>query len=121
MRRAGKAVGFPRYPAVADVIPAVKAAGALVAIAHPRGYFNECDRGRMDALRLECQLDGIECAHPGVPEELTPVYRQYCEDHGLFSTGGSDCHTEEDIAEKFALHGGPDEWLDELLDRLDDR
>ena len=121
MRRAGKAVGFPRYPAVADVVPAVKEAGALIAIAHPRGYFNECDRDRMDALRLECQLDGIECAHLSVPPELTPQYRQYCEEHGLFSTGGSDCHTEEDIAEKFALHGGPDEWLGEFLDRLDGR
>ncbi len=90
-----------------------------MAIAHPFGYFRKDSVERMDALRLECSLDGIECAHPGVPPEFTGKYREYCERHGLFSTGGSDCHTDEDVATGFAGHGGPDEWLDEFLDRLD--
>ena len=65
MSRAGAATRFPPYPHVKDAMPAVKEAGALVAIAHPFGYFREDDVERMDALRVECSLDGIECAHPG--------------------------------------------------------
>ncbi len=121
LKQARGKVHFPPYPHVADVVPVVKRAGALVAIAHPHGYFNQGDISRMDALRAECQLDGIECAHPGVPPEYTLRYREYCVQHGLFSTGGSDCHTDEEIQQKFAGHGGPDEWLDEFLSRLDNR
>ncbi|MDE3259388.1 MAG: PHP domain-containing protein [Gemmatimonadota bacterium] len=119
MARAGAATRFPPYPHVRDAMPAVKEAGALVAIAHPFGYFREDDVERMDALRVECSLDGIECAHPSVPPEFTAKYREYCERHGMFSTGGSDSHTDEDVETGFAGHGGPDEWLDEFLNRLD--
>jgi len=118
MKRARQKVAFPPYPHVGDVVPVVKSLGVLVAIAHPHGYFLQGDRDRMDVLRQECRLDGVECAHPSVPEEFVGVYRDYCEENGLFSTGGSDCHSAEDIETKFAAHGGPDEWLDELLDRL---
>ena len=72
----------------------------------------------MDKLRLECQLDGIECAHRQVPPEFTPIYRAYCVEHGLFSVAGSDSHTLGDIQELFAGHGGADEWLYEFLDCL---
>jgi predicted metal-dependent phosphoesterase TrpH len=118
MARAHKDIPVPPYPQVEDVIPAVKSVGVKVAIAHPHGYFKSGDRARMDALRQECQLDGIECAHPSVPADFTPIYRAYCVEHGLFSVGGSDAHSDEDIQEKFAAHGGPDEWLDEFLDHL---
>ena len=110
---------FPPYPGVADVVPAVKEAGAVVAIAHPYGYFNKHDLDRMDMLRDECGLDGIECANPGaVPPEYTERYRDYCLAHGLFSVGGSDSHSERDLADRFARHGGANEWLDGFLDCL---
>ena len=118
MSRAGAATRFPPYPHVKDAMPAVKEAGALVAIAHPFGYFREDNVERMDALRTECSLDGIECAHPVCPRRsrrIPGILRRY----GLFSTGGSDCHTDEDVERGFAGHGGPDEWLDEFLERLD--
>ena len=119
--RAGAAVAAPPYPAVEKVIPAVKESGALVAIAHPHGYFAQGDRNRMDHLVDECLLDGVECAHPSVPEDFTQVYRSYCEEKKLFSTGGSDCHSDEHVQTKFAVHNGEEEWLDEFLDRLDGR
>ena len=110
--RMRKAVPFPL---VDEVLPVLKEAGIKVAIAHPHGYFNRGDRARMDALRQECQLDGIECAHRRVPPEFTQIYREYCVEHGLFSVGGSDSHTVGDIQGLFADHGGADEWLDEFL------
>jgi len=116
--RMREAVPSPPYPPVDEVLPVLKEAGIKVAIAHPHGYFNQGDRTRMDTLRQECRLDGIECAHRQVPPEFTPIYREYCVEHGLFSVGGSDSHTVGDIQELFAGHGGADEWLDEFLDCL---
>ena len=118
MERAAQAVPFPECPNVKDVVSAVKGDGVRVAIAHPHAYFDEGDVDRMDLLREECGLDGVECAHSSVPEEFTPVYREYCKRHGLFSTGGSDCHSDADINRVFATHGGPDEWLEEFLNRV---
>lgn len=121
MERAREHAISPKYPDVSRVIPAVKAAGGLIAIAHPFGYFRKHDLKHMDALRELFQLDGIECAHPKVPPEYGALYRAYCEQHGLFSTGGSDCHDESAIEPKFARHGGPAEWLDEFLTAIDNR
>ncbi len=119
MERVRMAVPGPPYPDVARVVPAVKAAGMLVAVAHPYHYFRQYDEARMDAIRELCTLDGIECAHPSVPPEYGRRYRAYCERHGLFSTGGSDCHDEAGIDPSFGRHGGSAEWLDEILARLD--
>lgn len=119
LERAEKGCRFPQYPDVATVLPLVKDAGALVAIAHPFGYFKQADIYRMDALREECGFDGIECAHPEIPVEYSPVYRSYCEKHGLFSTGGTDCHTDDAAAlENFACHAGEESWLEEFLERI---
>ncbi|MBE7465333.1 MAG: PHP domain-containing protein [Planctomycetes bacterium] len=107
------------YPPAAEVVPVLKAAGVLVALAHPHGYFNQGDRARMDTLRAELQLDGIECAHPGVPPEFTPVYRAYCVEHGLVSVGGTDNHSDEEAHAHLGRHLGAAEWLAEFLERLD--
>lgn len=110
------------YPAVERVVSAVKQAGGLVVIAHPaRIYFRGNDLHRMDALREECGLDGIECAHPSVPQELTVFYRAYCRKHGLVSTAGSDAHNPADVqpsSRHFGCQSGEDEWLEEFLERL---
>lgn len=108
---------MPDYPEYDRVIPAVKKAGGVVVIAHPFGYFLKDDRGRMDELREMFMLDGIECAHHSVPEEMTPFYRAYCRGHGLLSSGGSDLH--RPVFEDFARHCGKTEWLDELLERVE--
>lgn len=107
---------MPNYPEYNVVVPAVKKAGGVVIIAHPYGYFLKNDRNRMDQLREMLQLDGIECAHKSVPPEMTPFYREYCREHGLLSSAGSDLHTPD--PEKFAVHCGSPEWLDELLERV---
>lgn len=125
-----KTFSTPPYPAVERVVPAVKEAGGIVVIAHPARYFLNDDIKRMDALRAECQLDGIECAHKSVSADLTKYYRQYCLKHDLVSTGGSDSHHPESVIPtpsmnnsslepRFARHIGEEEWLDQFLERLD--
>ena len=119
LTRAEQAVAVPPYPSVEYVVPAIKAAKVQVAIAHPYGYFDGANRSRMDALVDECGLDGVECAHLSVPLEFTPVYRDYCEEKGLFSTAGTDCHSDDVIERMLTCHGGQEAWLDEFLERLD--
>lgn len=109
----------PQYPSVEDVIPTIKKAGALVVIAHPFGYFNKNDLKRMDRLKAECGLDGIECAHPSIPEEFTAFYREYCKKNSLLSTAGTDCHTSEQLQLRLGKHTGSEGWCRELLERLD--
>ena len=120
-RRVFEKYPFPPYPRVTDVVPVLKDLDVLVAIAHPYNYFNGCDEARMDALREEIGFGGIECAHKSIVPELREKYREYCVRHGLFSVGGSDCHRDEDVADRFARHGGAEEWLDEFLERLNGR
>lgn len=119
-----KGPALPHYPEYDFVLPAVKRAGGTVFIAHPTNYFKINDLKRMDALREMLQFDGIECAHTSVPHELTPFYRQYCLDHGLLSTSGSDQHCAPDdpfhfcSETLFARHIGEKRFLDEILERI---
>ena len=117
-------ITLPPYPEYDFVLPAVKRAGGLVFIAHPHGYFRKNDLARMDELREMLDFDGIECAHSEIPLELTPFYRQYCKDHGLLSTAGSDTHSAPDGKFvfcgqcTFANHTGEKRYLEEILERI---
>lgn len=119
-RQAMQDFSRPPWVEAARLVEIVRKSGGILCLAHPFAYFQGADPRRMDALREECGLDAIECAHPKVPAELTPVYRAYCVRHGLASTGGSDSHFIEDIETGFARHGGGDDWLDEFLERIGD-
>lgn len=115
---------LPPYPDYDVVLPAVKAAGGLVFIAHPTRYFRRDDLNRMDTLREMLQFDGIECAHNSVPDELSPFYREYCLKHKLLSTAGSDCHSLEGLPYRFCpeheigVHNGITAWRDEIAERV---
>lgn len=131
MESVNQSVGNLEYPPVEEAVAAVKEAGGLIVIAHPVNYFLEADRRRMDALREECALDGIECSQHKIPVNFTPIYRAYCQEHNLFSTAGSDSHRPADLlpldqqtptaraARSFATHIGEDEWLNEFLSVAD--
>lgn len=108
-----------------DIIDAVHDAGGIVLIAHPAGYFKGRNEARMDEIFEALKLDGIECAHPSVPEENTNFYRAYCRKHRLLSSGGTDCHEDPPHAylklspgRDMAFHAGAPEWLDEILERV---
>lgn len=119
---------FPSYQPIERVVPAVKEAGGVVVLAHPARYLGD-DLEKLDVVRQEFGLDGLECAHPTVSPELTALYRDYCLKHGMISTGGSDSHgpaTFETPQEwgynrkpTFGSHLGEERWLDEFLERLD--
>lgn len=118
LSRAGMRVPRPTYPEAGRVVPALKQVGALIAMAHPHGHCPDADAAKLDALREECGLDGLECAHTSMPAGLSPRFREYCVQRGLFSVAGSDCHLDHDTKTLFARHGGCEEWLDEFLAQL---
>ncbi len=119
-----KGMGYPDY---SEVVPVLKEEGCLIFIAHPFGYFKGCDVERMDNIREILRLDGIECAHPSVPSEMTPKYREYCLANNLLSSGGSDAHAEwnndflgiDGSRVQIGGHCGQDEWLEEIMNRID--
>lgn len=114
---------MPDYPEYDQVIPAVKAAGGLVFIAHPYNYFNKLDRKRMDEMREMLNFDGIECAHPSIPAEASDILRDYCLEHKLLSSAGADIHQATPVHNgsctlEFTGHCGKTLWLDEILERV---
>ncbi len=63
-------------------------AGGLVALAHPK--LNSADETIPDLVRLG--LDGIEVYHAKHSPTDVERYKDVADRHGLFKTGGSDCH-----------------------------
>ncbi len=109
-------VDCPDYPEYDIVVPHVKRVGGIVLMAHPCDYFKQFDEKKLDELREMLQLDGFECAQTNMPPEANEFYRAYCKKRGLLSSAGTDIHHAP--FDRLGGHGGPDEWLDELLERV---
>ncbi|MBC7960896.1 MAG: PHP domain-containing protein [Vallitaleaceae bacterium] len=77
-----------------EIIRDIKAAGAIVILAHPPAYVQE---GFMSLEQMEQWVDfgiqGMECYSPYYknPED-SGYYVNFCNEKGLFISGGSDCH-----------------------------
>lgn len=93
--RYGCDYGSYPFPPVAEVIAAVHKAGGKAALAHPCNWFDAEDPEalyrHLDTLR-EMGLDGVECHYPANSPEMTRLCREYCREHGLLITAGSDDH-----------------------------
>lgn len=78
-----------------QVIKDIKEAGAIAVLAHPPAY--TAHGGFMDFEQLNMWKDfgiqGIECYSPYYknPTDCN-YYIKYCNDNGLYISGGSDCH-----------------------------
>jgi predicted metal-dependent phosphoesterase TrpH len=110
--------GTPDIPFADDVAPDMKAGGAIAVLAHPHFLADNDLERNLDALTEELMLDGIECAHPKVASERTPLLRSYCLAHGLVSTAGSDNHSAGGVRDRLGMHEGEQAWLDEFLERI---
>ena len=73
------------------VVDAIHAADGAAVLAHPEVTFGDkMEEGLLAAL--ECGIDGVECYYPKHSPELVQRLRDFCEEHGLLMTAGSDCH-----------------------------
>lgn len=80
---------------LAAVVAAVHHDGGVCLLAHPghsEGGFVTYDELRLDKLRSEVPVDGLEVYHPKHTPAQTEIYRKYAEQHHLLISAGSDSH-----------------------------
>lgn len=93
--RYGCDYGSYPFPPIGAVIDAIHGAGGRAVLAHPCNWFDanrpEELLAHLDALR-GMGLDGIECHYPAHTPRMTALCREYCGEHKMLITAGSDDH-----------------------------
>jgi predicted metal-dependent phosphoesterase TrpH len=92
----------PKYPLSPEEASAlVRGAGGKIILAHPndpngtslisitKDLNEQAEIIRQNMLGI---IDGIECWHSRHDAATTQHYIEFCQKHGLLTTGGSDCH-----------------------------
>ena len=77
-------------PSIEKVIRIIRECGGLAFLAHPFVY-SESIINALDEV-VSCGLDGIECYYGTFNEEQKQFLEAYCDENGLFKSGGSDHH-----------------------------
>jgi len=80
------------YLSVEETVNIIKNAGGKAFLAHPYGYFEDDYKEFLDSIVSLNALDGIECYHSLHSAENTSFLLDYCAEHKLYSSGGSDYH-----------------------------
>lgn len=80
------------YPNVQEIAALIKKAGGKSFLAHLYGYFTDDYKELLDSMVSLNALDGLECYHSLHDMEKTNHLLQYCKDHNLYASGGSDYH-----------------------------
>lgn len=86
----GKPFHIPRQlPPAEEVIRIIHKAGGVAVMAHPVKNIAAVEQ----LLPLvEMGLDGLEILHPSHSAGIRQMYRQFCDEHHLLTSGGSDFH-----------------------------
>nr|WP_312292691.1 PHP domain-containing protein [Clostridium chromiireducens] len=80
------------YPTVPEIADTIKKAGGKSFLAHLYGYFADNHREFLDSIISLNALDGIECYHSLHSMDKTKFLLNYCDEHNLYKSGGSDYH-----------------------------
>ncbi len=101
-----------KYPSVQEVIEEIHGAGGIAVLSNP-GYYDNFDELE-DYVDLG--LDGVEVWCPGNTDYQTQELMDFCKEHKLLMTGGSDFHGiygRESVT--VGQYSTPQEHLDKLL------
>lgn len=79
-------------PTIPEVAALIKKAGGKAFLAHLYGYFADDHKEFLDSMVSLNALDGIECYHSLHTIENTKYLLNYCNEHNLYASGGSDYH-----------------------------
>lgn len=83
----------PLYPSVGTAVEMIHRSGGIAFLAHLYIYAHAVEfRGRLWEIVREFGLDGIECAHSSFTVEQIADLNDFCREHGLLRSGGSDYH-----------------------------
>lgn len=80
------------YMNVQETASMIKKAGGKSFLAHLYGYYVENHEDFLSSIVALNALDGIECYHSLHSLERTKYLLNYCREHNLYSSGGSDYH-----------------------------
>lgn len=73
------------YPKLEDVVKAIRKAGGVPVVAHPKRDMME----HAEAL-VEMGVMGFETHHPDMEEEVKQFFDRFCDERGLYKMGGTD-------------------------------
>lgn len=83
------------FPPAAQVCREILLAGGTPVLAHPGNWFAALDQAalfaHLDALRA-LGIRGVECHYPTHTPAFTALCEQWCREHDMLITAGSDCH-----------------------------
>ena len=79
------------------VVKAIRDAGGKAFLAHPFVYKLPNLKEFLDELVSNNLLDGIECEHRKHDNEQIEWIKNYCNQHNLLKSGGSDKHTKDHL------------------------
>jgi len=92
----------PKYPLyIEEASRLVRNAGGIIVLAHPNDPHGTSLVTLTKSLRKQTEIieesmlthiDGVECWHSRNDSQTTNHYIKFAKKHGLFMTGGSDCH-----------------------------
>ena len=90
-----------------EVVSAIHAAGGCAILAHPGVTFKD-DALKAAEAALEIGIDGLECYYPRHSKRLEWLLLNWCDEHNLSATAGSDCHGSYARANICDTHTGAD-------------
>jgi predicted metal-dependent phosphoesterase TrpH len=79
-----------RWPAAAEAVDLIHAAGGVAVVAHP--YWDIDQPDQVDELIRALDVDGVEAFYPTHSREQTEHLLALCDELGLIPTGSSDYH-----------------------------
>lgn len=80
------------YLTVQEAAALIKKAGGKSFLAHLYGYFVDDHEDFLNSIVSLNALDGIECYHSLHSMDKTKYLLNYCNEHRLYASGGSDYH-----------------------------
>lgn len=83
---------FPTFGGIKETIDLIHNAGGVAILAHAASDFHGPGLEETLAELGAYAFDGFECYHTGHSAEDTAKLVEYCRQHHLMRTGGSDCH-----------------------------
>ena len=82
-------------PTAVEIANEIHEAGGIVVLPHVFEYKSIDNKYFLDEMYKLNILDGIECVHSKHNKEQTDFLVDFCKQHDLLMSGGSDFHTEE--------------------------
>lgn len=80
------------YPTLNEAASIIKKAGGKAFLAHLYGYLSGNSEEFLNSMVSLNALDGIECYHSLHSIDKTKYLLNYCNEHELYASGGSDYH-----------------------------